>query len=368
MKWLVGLMAVILGLLMLLAFSAVLISIAAGLLTSLVLWLPLKQWRTRQLQRAIEHNPALDIQQESRNHPAFFYVLSALVIWLGCAAMLLTLLHLPFGFFSPDQLSLGAGIAFLVSFATLLKLIGNLISVGQAPKDADETRATWMLVAGIVPMLTVIVLLFFVPHTAGWMAWREQWRGYASTQLRIPLQTDNAKSREALLQLVQPLLTQGSRVISYNARSRGGNSYTLVAAVPARYRFHDGALQVQLGGVMHEPQLGRHTASIELAASGDIPDPMLLAYGQCQPSPEKLTRGRMLSEGRKMMEEMRQCVHSKATIYRDSMAQLKGNLGPVEVSRSHFTPKWSNWLTLAGWKAVELPDEKDALQALDLLR
>ena len=363
-----GVLMLFVGLLMLWAFSAVLISILAGLTTSALLWLVLNLWRRRQLKKALAQNPALDLEQELLQPPALFYLLSALVIWLGCIAMLATLIHLPVSMFSAEQLSLGIGAAFWVALGTLIRLIGNLISVGQQPQEAANTKAIWSLTASLLPMLAIVVLIFFAPNTAGWMAWREAWRGYPSTQLRMPLKTDDEATRAAALALAEPLMRQGSRVISYHAQSRGGSSYTLRAAVPTRYRFHDGALEIQLAGLMPEMQLNQHVEAINMVAQGDMPDPMLLAYAQCQPSREKLAKSRFLSQGRDLMAQMQSCVHTKASTMRSMMEQLKGQLQPVQMESNWFNPKQSNWLKLQGWKALKLPDDNDALSELDTLR
>lgn len=366
MAALVGVMVLLMGLLMLWAFSAVLISILAGLTTSALLWQPIRFWRRRQLTEALQQNPALDLEQELQQPPALFYVLSALVIWLGCAAMLATLISLPESLFSAEQLSLGAGIAFVVSLGTLVRLIGNLISVGEQPKEAADTKAIWALASWLVPMLTIIVLIFFAPNAAGWMAWREEWRGYPSTQLRMVLKTDDDKTRAAALALAEPLLQQGSRVIRYRAHSRSGSSYTLWDAVPARYRFHEGALEIQLAGLMPEVQLNRQLEILNSVVQGDAPDPMLMAYAQCQPSRSKIAQSRLLSQSRNLMEQVRACVGEKAVAMRELMVQLHGQMEPVQVDYNWFSPKQRNWFQQQGWKAIQLP-EGEALSDLDAL-
>lgn len=367
MAVLVGVMVLLMGLLMLWAFSAVLISISAGLATSAILWLLLNLWRRRQLKKALAQNPALDLEQALLQPPASFYLLSALIIWLGCIAMLAALIYLPESLFAPEQLSLGVGAAFWVALGTLIRLIGNLISVGQPLPDAVTTRATGSLAAWLLPMFVIVVLIFFAPNTAGWMAWREEWRGYPSTQLRLPLKTDDEATRAAALALAEPLMQQGSSVIRHSSRSRSGGSYTLRAAVPTYYRFHDGALEIQLAGEMPEMQLNRHVEVINMAAQGEFPDLMLLAYAQCQPSREKLAKSRFLSQGRDLLAQMQSCVQTKAVAMRSMMEQLKGQLEPVRVERNGFSPKQRNWLQRQGWKALELPDDSDALAELDAL-
>lgn len=361
MNWLVGLGILLVAALLLWAFSALFVSMLAGLAVSALLWLPLRWWRRRQLLRELEQNPALDIQQQAHRHPALFRLLSAAAVLSGCLVMLVTLVQLPEDLYSPQILPLGSGLAFVVAASTLIRLMGHLVSEG------EDAAAGWSLAAGIVPMLSLVALMFVAPNTAGWMAWRDQWRGYASTQLRVPLKADDAEHRQALLQLVQPLLQQGSRIISHRERSRNGSSYTLRSAVPAFYRFHEGALELQLAGLMPDQQLQRHQTVLNLVANGDVPSASLLAYAQCQPSLEKMARSRLLSQGRDLMQQMRTCLRSKEASLRSTMQLLQGQLEPAQVQATWFNPKRSNWLQWAGWKAAELPQNEE-LQELDMLR
>jgi hypothetical protein len=127
--------------LLLWAFSALFISMLAGLAVSALLWQPLRWWRRKQLLRELEQNPAFDIQQQAPC--ALFYLLSAAVTLLGCAAALATLIHLPDSLYSPEQLSPICGLAFAISLATLIKLSGNLVSLGEEAAAAAEIRAAW---------------------------------------------------------------------------------------------------------------------------------------------------------------------------------------------------------------------------------
>jgi hypothetical protein len=281
MNWLVGLGILLMAALLLWAFSALFISMLAGLAVSALLWQPLRWWRRRQLLRELEQNPALDIQQQAPC--ALFYLLSAAVTLLGCAAALATLIHLPDSLYSPEQLSLICGLAFAISLATLIKLSGNLVSLGEEPLPLPRSGRPGRWRRALCPC-SLVTLIFFVPHTAGWMVWREQWRGYDSTQLRIPLKHNDAEHQQALLQLVRPMLEQGSRILSHRARSRSGGSYTLSAALPARYRFHKDALELQLAGLMPQEQLNMHLQALISVVEGEASS-LPLAYAQCQPSP-----------------------------------------------------------------------------------
>ncbi|NIF86232.1 hypothetical protein F3J24_22420 [Comamonas sp. Tr-654] len=361
MNWLVGLAILLVATLLLWAFSALLISMLAGLAVSALLWQPLRWWRRRQLLRKLEQNPALDIQQQAPC--ALFYLLSAAVVLLGCTAALATLIHLPDSLYSPEQLSLICGLVFAISLASLIKLSGNLVSLGEDAAAANEIRAAWSLAAGVVPMLSLITLIFFVPHTAGWMVWREQWRGYDSTRLLIPLKHNDAEHQQALLQLVRPVLEQGSRILSHRARSRSGGSYTLSAALPARYRFHKDALELQLAGLMLQEQLNMHLQALISVVEGVVSS-LPLAYAQCQPSPDWLGRQRFFGRGQQAMQSLRECVRTRQSELTTALPLLLGNLQEVQVGWSRFRP----WPALPRWQAAALQEDEDELQQLDTLR
>jgi len=355
MNWLVGLAILLVAALLLSAFSALLISMLAGLAVSALLWLPLRWWSRRQLLRGLEQDPALDIQQQAPC--ALFYLLSAVVVLLGCTAALATLIHLPESLYSPEQLSLICGLVFAISLASLIKLSGNLVSEG------EDAAAGWSLAAGIVPMLSLVALIFVAPNTAGWMVWREQWRGYDSTQLRIPLKHNDAEHQQALLQLVRPVLEQGSRILSHRARSRSGGSYTLSAALPARYRFHKDTLELQLAGLMPQEQLNMHLQALISVVEGEVSS-LPLAYAQCQPSPDWLGRQRFFGRGQQAMQSLRDCVRTRQSELTTTLPLLLGNLQEVQVGWNRFRP----WPALPRWQAVALPEDEDELQQLDTLR
>lgn len=362
MNGLVGLLMLLMALLTLWAFSALFISALVGVIVSTLLWQPLRRWRKKQLRRELEMNPALHLEPQAPTPSALFYLLSAAVVLLGCAAMLATLIHLPEALYSPEQLSLVCGLAFAISLATLIKLAGNLVSLGE--DAAADIRAAWSLAAGVVPMLSLVALIFFVPHTAGWMVWREQWRGYDSTQLRIPLKHNDAEHRQALLQLVDPVLAQGSRILSHRASSRSGGSYTLSAALPARYRFHEGALELQLAGLMPQEQLNMHLQALVSVVETAEPDSLQLAYAQCLPSPEWLGRQRFFGRGQQAMQSLRDCVRTRQSGLAAIMPLLQGNLLEVQVRWTHFRP----WPALPRWQSAALPEDEEELQQLDSLR
>lgn len=356
MKVLVGLMMVLVGLLFLWAFSAILISAIAGLVVTGLLWLLLHLLRRTQLQRAYRANPALDLEQALQRPPLWMQLGKAFAVWLGCAAMLVALLQLPENLYSPDQLVLAAGIVYLASLWALFKCIGNLLSLNETPEEASQTQALWSLIASLIPMLSLVVWIFFIPHTAGWMVWREEARGYYSTQLRIALNNDNAEHRQALLTLVQPLLEQGSQVMRHTARSRGSSSsYTLRAALPARYRFKDGALLVQMAGVMPKHQLEQHLQLIDAVSQGAFPGALALAYAQCQPTAQRLQKQRFFGQGSQLMQQVRECVQTRQSELNRALVLLQGQLTVSPPQITSFSPWWSK----GRWQAVALPEEDE---------
>lgn len=84
-----------------------------------------------------------------------------------------------------------------------------------------------------------------------------------------------------------------------------------------------------------------------MVGRGDMPDPSLLAYAQCQPSSERMTRSRFLSQGRRLMQQMQACVQETTAALRPVMQLLQGHLEPVQVQQTWFIPKRSNWLQWA---------------------
>ena len=196
------------------------------------------------------------------------------------------------------------------------------------------------------------------------MVLREELRGYDSTQLHIALKVDDAEHRKAVLKLVQPLLEQGSQVFSHRASSRSGSSYTLRAALPARYRFQAGVLELRLGGLMDEARLQRHLKALVAVVENESIDGLQLAYAQCQPSAQGLARQRFLGQGSQVMQAVQQCVHSRQIALNAALPLLKGNLQQVEFGWDVFRP----WLIWPRWQTVDLPEDEDELLKLDTLR
>ena len=364
MNWIAGIGMVLVALLLMWAFAALFISMAAGLIVSAILWLPLRQWRRNRLLRELEQNPALDWQQAAQQNTATHYLLTLLVIWAGCAAGMATFLLLPRGLYSPDMLSLASGIAFAIALGALINTTGNVLSTRQPAQQAAQTRASWALAASFLGLISMPLMMFASPHAAGWMVLREELRGYDSTQLRIPLKVDDAEHRQVLLTLVQPLLEQGSQVFSHRASSRSGSSYTLRAALPARYRFQAGVLELRLGGLMDEAQLQRHLQALVAIVENQSIDGLQLAYAQCLPSAQGLARQRFLGQGSQMMQAVQQCVHSRQIALNAALPLLKGNLQQVEFGWNVFRP----WLSWPRWQTVDLPADEDELLKLDTLR
>ena len=364
MNWIAGIGMVLVALLLMWAFAALFISMAAGLIVSAILWLPLRQWRRNRLLRELEQNPALDWQQAAQQNTATHYLLTLLVIWAGCAAGMATFLLLPRGLYSPDMLSLASGIAFAIALGALINTTGNVLSTRQPAQQAAQTRASWALAASFLGLISMPLMMFASPHAAGWMVLREELRGYDSTQLHIPLKVDDAEHRQALLTLVQPLLEQGSQVFSHRASSRSGSSYTLRAALPARYRFQAGVLELRLGGLMDEAQLQRHLQALVAVVENQSIDGLQLAYAQCLPSAQGLARQRFLGQGSQVMQAVQQCVHSRQIALNAALPQLKGNLQQVDFGWDVFRP----WLSWPRWQTVDLPEDEDELLKLDTLR
>ena len=201
------------------------------------------------------------------------------------------------------------------------------------------------------------------PNDGGWRAWREQLKGFESTQLRIVLKesdTPSATQEQALLQLLQPMLERGSRLAVSRMKTRSGTTVT-VGAVPARYRFVGNALEIRMAGRMPAPELQRQLAVLKVLQEGNFVDPMLLANAQCQPSQQRMGRDQFLSQTRDLFQKLRACITMRQEQIRQVWPQLEGRIESVEVLPTvWFKPFFAG----EGWTAVTLPTD-EALEELD---
>ena len=195
-----------------------------------------------------------------------------------------------------------------------------------------------------------------------WMAWRDQLRGYEAVPLRITLaEAPTAQREQALAELLQPLLEQGSRAVSHRQSTRFGNSVEH-AVVPARWRIEGTLLEVMLAEKPPAPLLSAHVALLEQfaasgpAQAGQAPSWLMLASAQCLPPPRLRELSRLLGQGSELLARARRCTQQRSAQLQRLWPLLAGSVERVEVGEAR---RFHPWLGLQRWQAVALPDNPE---------
>lgn len=217
-----------------------------------------------------------------------------------------------------------------------------------AQRPASPAWRTGAAGAAIAALLAVPLL---GPDTAGWIAWREQLRGYEAVALRIVLhEAPTAQRQQALLELLQPLLAQGSRPIRHRwTAPRAGAPEPPPARVPARYRFDDRTLHIMLASRPAAPLLKAHVALLEqFAASGparpgELPSWLMLSGTQCLPQASLGELGRAW-----------RCTQQRSEQLQRLWPLLAGSVERVEVGQAR---RFQPWFGLPRWRAAPTPVE-----------
>ena len=207
-----------------------------------------------------------------------------------------------------------------------------------------------------------LALLLGGPDTAGWMAWRDQLRGYEAVPLRITLaEAPTAQREQALAELLQPLLEQGSRAVRHRQSTRFGNSVEH-AVVPARWRIEGTLLEVMLAEKPPAPLLSAHVALLEQfaasgpAQAGQAPSWLMLASAQCLPPPRLRELSRLLGQGSELLARARRCTQQRSAQLQRLWPLLAGSVERVEVGEAR---RFHPWLGLQRWKAVAPTDNPE---------
>lgn len=329
----------VLGLLALWVFAPLFIALTAGAVVALLL-----------LAVAGRMGHA---ERTARTLPVAGWWAIALCAGAACVAMLVLL---------PDRLDgapflvFGMGLLAATCAGALVWLTGWLIA-GRQP-----VPVSWWTGSALSAMGTFLALLLGGPDTAGWMAWRDQLRGYEAVPLRIVLaEAPNAQREQALAELLQPLLEQGSRAIRHRQSTRFGNSVEH-AVVPARYRFDGSLLEIMLAEKPPAPLLSAHVALLEQfaasgpAQAGQAPSWLMLASAQCLPPPRLRELSRLLGQGSELLARARRCTQQRSEQLQRLWPQLAGSVERVEVGEAR---RFHPWLGLQRWQAAAPPENPE---------
>lgn len=293
------------------------------------------------------------------------------VVLVGCGIGCGLLLCLPAAAYDPTVLVLAAGgVAATVVFVACWGL-GQAVTSGlqwhrQQPIANQHPGEWWWIAGGVGSVATLLAVALVSPDTAGWLAWREQLLGYPSVQVRIPLKADGTApstpaQKQALLQLVQPLLEQGSRSIDRYTRTKHGTNH-FQATVAARYRWQGDTLELALGGWLPAQALKPHLQRLQTLAT-DTPAQQAtaplawwqMALADCAPDADKGLA--MLGRSQRTQAiKYKACVQARMERWQTQGAIVAGHVGEVTVSA---LPRFSPWRWGSDWQTPVLPAPAD---------
>jgi len=365
-----GVVMVALGVLLFWLWLPLLIAVAAGGLVFVLLSQVGRIGWMLEGRRALR-DPALRMEDGRLRTPVWlpFYAMLAALVATACGWMVLFLL--PDSLHPAEMVQMGTGLAGAIVVLVAVWLLGqlstgwSLLRQGQA-WNARRMSPEWWVWAAIAFVPAMLAMGLLAPDRAGLQAWGLQWRGYDSQPLRIQLapasHPEQARLRDAaLLELVQPLLVQGSRRIRASMRSRHGSSHW-TAALPARYRLQGDVLDIQLAGRLDPEGLQRYAQQLQQLGAGDHAALRWLAAAQCLPPPSAMA-ALSAAARRAQWAQMQACAQQRSQALQALGAQLQGQILQVELlPLAHYRP----WPRRGGWQAVALPTG-EALNDLPML-
>ncbi|GAB2725455.1 hypothetical protein [Comamonas sediminis] len=366
-----GMVMVALGVLLFWLWLPLLIAVAAGGLVFVLLSQVGRIGWMLEGRRALR-DPALRMEDGRLRTPVWlpFYAMLAALVATACGWMVLFLL--PDSLHPAEMVQMGTGLAGAIVVLVAVWLLGqlstgwSLLRQGQA-WNARRMSPEWWVWAAIAFVPAMLAMGLLAPDRAGLQAWGLQWRGYDSQPLRIQLapasHPEQARLRDAaLLELVQPLLVQGSRRIRASMRSRHGSSHW-TAALPARYRLQGDVLDIQLAGRLDAEGLQRYAQQLQQLGVGDHAALRWLAAAQCLPAPSAMA-ALSAAARRAQGAQMQACAQQRSQALQALGAQLQGQILQVELlPLAHYRP----WPRRGGWQAVALPTGDEALNDLPML-
>lgn len=366
-----GLVLLALGVLLFWLWLPLLIAVAGGGLVFVLLSQVGRIGWMLEGRRALR-DPGLLMEDGRLRTPVWlpFYAMLAALVATACGWMVLFLL--PDSLHPAEMMQMGTGLAGAIVVLVAVWLLGQLSTGWSLLRQGEAWNArrmspewwVWATIAFVPAMLAIGLL---APDRAGLQAWGLQWRGYDSQPLRIQLapasNPEQARLRDAaLLELVQPLLVQGSRRIRASMRSRHGTSHW-IAALPARYRLQGDVLDIQLAGRLDSEGLQRYAQQLQQLGAGDPSALRWLVAAQCLPAPSAIA-ALSAAARRAQWAQVQACAQQRSQALQALGAQLQGQILQVELlPLAHYRP----WPQRGGWQAVALPSGQEALNELPLL-
>lgn len=366
-----GLVLLALGVLLFWLWLPLLIAVAGGGLVFVLLSQVGRIGWMLEGRRALR-DPGLLMEDGRLRTPVWlpFYAMLAALVATACGWMVLFLL--PDSLHPAEMMQMGTGLAGAIVVLVAVWLLGQLSTGWSLLRQGEAWNArrmspewwVWATIAFVPAMLAIGLL---APDRAGLQAWGLQWRGYDSQPLRIQLapasNPEQARLRDAaLLELVQPLLVQGSRRIRASMRSRHGTSHW-TAALPARYRLQGDVLDIQLAGRLDSEGLQRYAQQLQQLGAGDPSALRWLVAAQCLPAPSAIA-ALSAAARRAQWAQVQACAQQRSQALQALGAQLQGQILQVELlPLAHYRP----WPQRGGWQAVALPSGQEALNELPLL-
>lgn len=360
------------GLLLLWLWASVLISVLAGGVVFLVLsQLARLGWRMEG--RRARQDPSRLIEEGRLRTPVwvpFYAMVSAL---LATASGCLTLLLLPDTLQSTSMVQMGLGLAGGVVMLVLVWLLGQVVTgcgLLREGKDWNARRMSpvWWIWGAMAFIPTMLVTAFMAPNHAGAKAWSEQVRGYDAMPIRIQLapagQPAQASARNmAMVQLLEPLLVQGSRRVRVSLAGRHGTNHWL-GAVPARYRFQGDVMEIRTAGRLNTDAVNLYAQVLPMLGDRERQAEAVnwLAAVQCLPKPNPMA-GWKPAQWRAQQAQKQACEQARLPQIGALAVQLQGAIQQVDVLP---LTRFRVWPWQREWLAVRLPSG-DALDDMPLM-
>ena len=367
---LAGVVMVLVGLVLLWLWAAVLISALVGLAVFVVLVQPVRLGWMVEGRRA-RQDPSRLIEDGRLRSPIWMPFYAMFAALTATAAGCVTLFLLPDSLKSTSMVQMGMGLAGGVVMLVLIWLLGQLVTgctLLRAGEDWNAKRMSpeWWVWGAIAFVPTMLAVAFMAPNDAGGQAWSAQIRGYDSMPIRITLapasQPAQASARNAaLLQLVEPLLVQSSRLVRVSVQGRHGTNRWL-AAVPARYRFQGDVLEIRTGGRLNPEAISIYAEVLQKLSEDGGAAVQWLASVQCLPKPSALAALDM-GHRRAQREQKWMCEQQRRPQLGALAEALHGQIQQVEVLP---LARMRVWPWQREWQAVSLPSG-DALADLPMM-